>query len=142
MGNDNRVNEDSLEYDDDMRMYNGTPFTGVGYETYENGNLKSETTYLNGFQNGISKEFYPDGNLKSEHILRNCEPFSHSTYWHSNRVMKSNAQYEWGIEIEYKEWTDRGELVINRKLDDSSSDSQYGLLEKFRKVYGENRNVI
>ncbi|WP_234641468.1 hypothetical protein [Delftia tsuruhatensis] len=44
--NKNRVNEDALEADDDVVIYNGVPFNGVGFDNFADGSvIEYETEY-------------------------------------------------------------------------------------------------
>ncbi len=137
MAKNNRIEEDMLEFDDDVKCYNGVPFTGIGFEKYPNGNLKSETPYEDGFQSGTSREWYSTGQTMCELEWKKGARFSKRKCWYQNGVVKSVSNYEWGIELNYKEYNEKGELVTDRELDPNSPDSQYAVLLKFRQVYGE-----
>lgn len=131
-----RVEESELEYDGDLRCYDDLPFSGVGYEVYQNGALKAETTYVDGLPSGACREWYPDGKSMSEIECKKGMKFGLCRHWSSNGSLRSEAHYEWGIELDYAEWDETGKLVLERKLDPESPESNYGILQKFRRVYG------
>lgn len=54
-------------------------------------------------------------------------------YWHPNGSVKSIAHYEFGLELDYKEWDENGQLIDRRELDPNDP-----LLLKLRRIYDEN----
>ncbi|WP_052947761.1 toxin-antitoxin system YwqK family antitoxin [Aneurinibacillus tyrosinisolvens] len=133
-----RVDEELLEFDDDLRCYNDSPFSGIGYENYPNGNLKTETLYKDGFQHGLSREWYPTGEIKSEFFWKKGSRYSKRQEWHRNSNIKSIANYEWGIELDNKEWDENGNLIKSEIIDPNSPN--YFLLLKYREINHENKN--
>lgn len=59
------IHKNEIIYKDD-KIYNGTYC-----EYYENTNVKSEVTYVNGMKEGIRKDYYEDGKIKFEIIYVN-----------------------------------------------------------------------
>ena len=130
-----RVSEDQLEFDEDIRCLDGKPFTGIGCEYFPDSTLKSETPYKDGWVHGLAKEWYPGGQLLSECHCRRGVKFGRYREWHPNGELKIDANYELGIELEYLEWDEGGELKKQRKLDPDSPNSNYKSLQKLRSVY-------
>jgi antitoxin component YwqK of YwqJK toxin-antitoxin module len=58
-----RIHEDTLEYEDDTLVLNGQPFTGIGYAKFQNGKLRREVNYENGFPKGLCGEWYENGQV-------------------------------------------------------------------------------
>ncbi|CAH2214824.1 toxin-antitoxin system YwqK family antitoxin [Tepidibacter aestuarii] len=113
------INVELLEYIycGDMLFYKEKPFTGLRYELYPEGQLRSLTPYENGFNNGICREWYTTGELMCEYESKRGVNNGSKTYWHQNGLIKSIANYELGIELDYKEWNGKGNLVKSRKFD-------------------------
>lgn len=133
----NKIPESELEYEDDIRCFNGEPFTGVGYDLFDNGELKSEYEYRNGLEHNICKEWYANGQLKEQIECKRGMKYGESISFFENGLKKIESHYEWGVELDYKEWSQVGELLIERKLDPDSPDSSFKILQKFRRVYGD-----
>ncbi|WP_028590068.1 toxin-antitoxin system YwqK family antitoxin [Paenibacillus massiliensis] len=135
------VDEEMLDYDDDLRIYDDELFTGIGYSNHPNGVIKRKTNYKNGLPHGIRKEWYSDGEIQSEYELKRGRIHGCRTCWHSNGSIKSIAHFEWGIELDYTEWDQNGKLIEKRELDPKSPDSNYDVLLKFREYYSKQENL-
>jgi antitoxin component YwqK of YwqJK toxin-antitoxin module len=110
-----------LEFNDDQRIYNGNPFTGVAYEEYPNGILKREITYKDGFENGLCRDWYPSGQLKCEWNALRGRAKGKLTKWHENGTIKAISEHDFGLELKYQEWTSDGQLVTARQIDTNSN---------------------
>jgi antitoxin component YwqK of YwqJK toxin-antitoxin module len=109
-----RVLDEQLEYDDDINLLNGVPYTGIGYQKYPNGQLEYESIYREGLPEGLQREWFPSGQLKSEcHAVRGLGPSKIITWYESGQV-QSMALYDIGIMIEQKEWGEDGELLKDK----------------------------
>jgi hypothetical protein len=122
-----RVNEEELTFNDDQRLHNGIPFTGIGYEAYSDSRLKREATYYDGFQEGLVQEWFPNGNLKCQWHAEHGRAVGNLLNWHENGVLYSKAEYEFGVKISYREWNNNGTLIIDEQIDPSSKMYQYVL---------------
>jgi len=104
-------------------------------EYYENGNIKSETSYKNGkVLNGLCKHYYPDGGLSKElvyedGVLKNYKSFykegslnyesemegelknGSSKDFYRNGVLKAKAKYSLGSLINYYEFDSLGAMI-------------------------------
>lgn len=128
-----RLNDEELEFDDDLREYSGSPFTGVAYTTFANGNLEREISCLNGLPNGLCRECYPDGQKRKEWTARRGPVHGVCTEWHSDGSIKSIANYMYGVETSYEEWSEQGALITKRELDEKSP--MHGLIAKLDQAY-------
>lgn len=97
-------------YNNPMKK-NGTPFNGLLYEQYENGQIAYYSFYENGIGQGISIQFYLSGAIKS--------------YCIKNRGV---------IVGKYYEWYENGD--IKKETDHYKNDHHYKFTE-----YDENGNV-
>lgn len=132
-----RIPESELEYDSDIRCFNGIPFTGIGFELFDNGELRAESEYKDGLEHNICKEWYSNGQLKQKTECKRGMKHGSSFAFFEDGEKKVESHYEWGIELDYIEWSHDGKLLVERKLDPESPESNYKILQKFRRIYGE-----
>lgn len=134
----NRICEDLLESEGDLTYYKDKPFTGVGYEYFPNGQLYVEIAYRDGFPDGLWKEWYSDGQLAFESEYKDGIKHGVTNRWYSSGVQKSIEHYEYGIQLDYKEWDENGNIVISEVL--SPDSTNYRLLQHSRELYGDNQS--
>jgi antitoxin component YwqK of YwqJK toxin-antitoxin module len=115
-----KIHEDALEYEDDALVFNGQPFTGIGYAKFQNGKLRREVKYVNGFPEGCCREWYENGQVSKEWVAEKGVAPAKTMEWYENGQMKSLCLREHGIELEYKEWKDDGEISVERTLKEGS----------------------
>lgn len=65
-------------------------------EYYENGNLKSETPYLNNLKHGVAKSYYENGNLECEIPFDNDKRHGVEKEYDENGNLIKEALYENG----------------------------------------------
>ncbi|QDU23955.1 toxin-antitoxin system YwqK family antitoxin [Urbifossiella limnaea] len=132
MADDVRVNENDLELDEDMLLLAGVPFSGVGFDLYEDGSLRSESPFRDGFRDGLCREWHPNGRLRCEWIAAQGTITGVKTEWHPGGALKAVGQYEYGVEIESREWDDAGDLISYWQIDEKSAIYAYvvGLRER------------
>lgn len=129
----NRVNTDLIEFTDDyVYLFNGQPFTGIGYETNDQGLVISEMEFQSGMQHGTTRGFYPSGQVKRE------AQYQHNTLdgfvrdWSENGVLEREEEYEKGVCVRRKVVDSSGQLVLSYEL--SENDPQYETLQLLRKA--------
>lgn len=131
-----RVNEEFLDADGDLVIFNGKPFIGTGFDPFPDGvGIEYETTYKNGLPHGFKRKWYKTGNFEYEIACYNGLKHGEETHWHPDGSMKLKAVYEYGIKIKSKSWNERGELMSDFKL--SPDSTNFALLQARRKE-GEN----
>lgn len=129
--NQEKVNEELFELDGDLTLFNGEPFTGVGFYPFPSGGgVEYETEYKNGLPHGASKKWYSSGQLAYETECKNGVTHGREAYWYPDGSLKSEANYEFGIKLSLKAWNENGEIIEEFKIDSESTN--YALLEKFR----------
>ena len=131
-----RVSVECLEQDDELVLFDGHPFTGTAYELFPDGKLRHETTYQDGLPHGYWRDWYADGQMKFESACVKGLRHGQTTRWYTSGAINFIAQYEFGIETEYCEWNNRGEITLRRMLTPDSPGTNYSLLLARRK---ENR---
>lgn len=82
----------------------------VGQEKWwhENGQLKYQATFNNGFRHGSYTAFYPDGKTWYQGYEIMGRPESTLTYWHPNGKMRSQAFFRQGIQLSREDFDDQG----------------------------------
>lgn len=67
----NEIDFDELEYDGDILVFEGVPFTGRAYELLSNGQKGYLSEYKDGLKHGITTYFYPSGKKMEEgHFIK------------------------------------------------------------------------
>ena len=127
-----RVDFGELEPSEDYLVlnYKGQPFTGIAFELGQHGELLSETSFVNGHKEGIAKEWIPTGAVVREQHYAGGALHGHSREWHETGSLKSDGEYELGICLWEKEWTDDGRLIRDFILNED--DPQFATLRKLR----------
>lgn len=125
-----RLNEECLEYDGDVSVFRGEPFSGTAFLEYPDGAPRRETPYKDGFEHGICREWHPNGQLQREWTAIHGRAEGQVTEWHANGQTRSIGVYEKGVELSFAEWDETGALVIKREIDPSST--QFAYLQKSR----------
>ena len=124
------VNEEILQMRDDRRYHLGDPFSGVGYIPYPSGQLKRKIPYRDGFAEGLCEAWFANGQLKEQWHAKRGVVHGVWTAWHENGKLKTVGNYEFGIEVEYDEWNENGELLVARRIGPNSTLFPY--LERLR----------
>jgi antitoxin component YwqK of YwqJK toxin-antitoxin module len=122
-----RVDVNELDWDEDMRLHKGVPFSGVGFEMYPGSDsvMVSESVYSDGFREGLCREWYPSGQLKREWQASHGVAMGRMTEWHESGKVRSVGEYEFGVAIRYDEWEERGHLVVTMRIDPNSGQFKY-----------------
>tara|TARA_B100001057_G_C22634841_1_gene865816 strand:+ start:512 stop:916 length:405 start_codon:yes stop_codon:yes gene_type:complete len=105
----NQINENS----DLKNLFNETFATkvenGLDEKFYENGQLKKQSTIVDGYKNGIEKTWYEDGTLKEECNYKNG--MLNGTYiWYREDGSKQIKEMKNGQPIKCQEFDENGNL--------------------------------
>jgi antitoxin component YwqK of YwqJK toxin-antitoxin module len=107
-----RVQDDQLDDgDDDAVLFEGKPFSGVSYDVYDNGQLRHEVEYVDGYERGLSRYWYSNGQLKEEMVFLPGRAPDKSTGWHENGKLRYETRREFGVKVSHKEWGPDGNLL-------------------------------
>ena len=60
---ENRVEKSKFTMKNNVLLLDGNKFTGIAYENYDEGGIKSEWTILNGIEHGPSTIYYSNGQI-------------------------------------------------------------------------------
>jgi len=102
---------------DDAEDEGGQPFTGIAYEMYDTKNIVYFCHYKSGFKHGPYRQFYESGNLKSEEIMEYGQTKSFRKIWFEDGKLQSLGEYEYGIELSYREWNPERQLIASKDID-------------------------
>ena len=101
----------SIENNCFFSLYNGIPFTGIGYSVYENGNLSLLYKYQDGICDGL-KLWYENGQIRQEIKYKEDKVDGIYRRWYENGQLKEEENYKEGKKDGLsKQWDEKGSLV-------------------------------
>lgn len=108
-----RVDEEDLDFEYDMAVYEGEPFTGEAVEYDRDGKMVALTTYRNGYEDGPVKQWFPDGTLRVEGATSyGVGAVGLWKEWGPKGNLISEREFnEKGFVVALREWDDAGNLV-------------------------------
>jgi antitoxin component YwqK of YwqJK toxin-antitoxin module len=95
--NPNPINADNLEWDDDLTLLDGLPYSGAAFSLYADGSREMEMFYKDGFLDGVCRKWYANGNLKEEWYSNRGRTFGKHKKWYMDGKIKSIADCEHGV---------------------------------------------
>ncbi|MDX1693973.1 MAG: hypothetical protein R3208_09420 [Ketobacteraceae bacterium] len=126
-----KVDEEFFDSDGDLTIYNGIPFTGIGYDPFPDGSgVEYETSYKNGLPHGYKKKWYTPDQMAYEVLCENGLKHGKEIHWYPGGEKKSESLYEFGINICSTKWDEKGNIVERFSIDPESPN--YRLLEQYR----------
>ena len=75
------VSSKDLDWNEEIVLFEGKPFSGVRIDYHENGSKKSEGHIRDGELNGLSTEWYPNGQKNWEVHMKNGKEAGLFTIW-------------------------------------------------------------
>jgi antitoxin component YwqK of YwqJK toxin-antitoxin module len=130
-----RVHLDELDFDDEQLMiWKGKPFTGVGVEFFPAGLLRSEVYHVDGVEHGPKREWYSSGQLKDEANIWQGGLHGYKRIWDEKGRLISEELGELGIGIAEKRWDEQGRLIRDWRI--GPKDSLYEILLIKREKWG------
>jgi antitoxin component YwqK of YwqJK toxin-antitoxin module len=128
-----RLTEDELILGDDYVFYHqGQPFTGVTYDTREDGSLWSEETYVRGVKHGPARTLFPGGQIQRQSHYKMGLAHGWNEEWYSDGRIKSRRLYELAVPVEEQEFDREGKLIRERRIDPNS--------DEFRRLSEKRKN--
>lgn len=102
-----------LEYRDDLIYVKkeSEPYTGITFDLYENGNLRSEFNYVKGKLNGPSTIYYESGKKESMamHVNGIVEGLE-MEWWENGNKRKEWSHKNGQVQGKVTQWKENGEL--------------------------------
>jgi antitoxin component YwqK of YwqJK toxin-antitoxin module len=120
-----RVCEELLDWDEDVSMLDGVPYTGSAFLMFTDGALKRECYFQDGFEQGECKEWYSNGQVRKQWIAQRGVATGDVKTWHENGQLKSIGNFEFGAELHYEEWDATGKLIESRHIEKESELMKY-----------------
>lgn len=120
-GTTKRVDYDDLDYTSEaIYVFEGTPFTGVGVETWEDGSVRCEISFLEGKEHGPARDFHRNGNLAGETVYVSGKRHGLEREWSADGRLVAESVHESGILMKTTKWSKDGEaeIVYERPTDD------------------------
>jgi antitoxin component YwqK of YwqJK toxin-antitoxin module len=108
------------------------PFTGLAREYSKDGKLISETSYVNGLQDGIARYWYSTGELRGEETFKRNGRTGMSRWWYPSGKLQRETTFEHSICVVEKEWNEQGAIVRDFVL--KKEDPLFEILEKSREL--------
>lgn len=110
-----RVLYDDVEFDDQLALVGGKPFTGVIFALHPGGQPEAELNYREGLPEGLQQEWYANGQLERKWIAVRGKGSSEAHEWYVDGAPKSFRRNIdlWPVEI--KEWDGHGNLVVDER---------------------------
>lgn len=109
--------DNDLEFDDDLALLDGVPFTGIVYADYPDGGREVEFNYVAGLPSGIQRSWHPNGQLESEAKAIRGRGSAWSREWHPNGVMRLEQINDDLRPIRIREWSEDGTLLCDMDPD-------------------------
>ncbi len=116
-----RIDYDQLELDDQLALFDGTPFTGVVVSHYPDGALESEGRYLDGLPQGEQRQWYSNGQLERRWIAIRGKGSSEEWTWRPDGRPRSHRRNEGWRAIELEAWDETGRPMDYAELNDSAT---------------------
>lgn len=105
------ANDENLQLQDGLLLYNKIPFTGIVIEVNEGGDTIFTGSYYMGKEHGIMKKWYDNGQLKEERSFLFGRKEGTHTGWYEDGSQRFVYNFDHG---EYsgnlKEWYQNGQL--------------------------------
>ena len=118
-----------------IMYYEGALFNGVGFDVYEDGQLKYEANFKDGKWDGLYQQWYENGQLEYEGNWKNGEYDGLHQEWYENGQLQIEANYKDGeLDGLYKAWSQKAEMIRNRTyyhIQAKFTDVLFGDLEHF-----------
>jgi antitoxin component YwqK of YwqJK toxin-antitoxin module len=133
-----RADYDELDSPDGVTYYwldsPGQLFTGIAYQMRPEGQLWSETQFLDGREHGPSRSWFSSGQIEAETTYYNGLTYGPDREWDEAGQLRREAFLEYGFRVREKKWDEAGRLTEEYEM--PQDHPNYSLLQKFRAAYG------
>lgn len=120
-----RVLYDDVNFDDQLALIDGKPFTGRIIARYESGELEEERNYIDGLPSGLQRRWHANGQLSDKSIAIRGHGVSIHEEWYPNGQMKRRTHAKFEVRIHIQEWTYEGHVCRNEALPISDTLKRY-----------------
>jgi antitoxin component YwqK of YwqJK toxin-antitoxin module len=128
-----RVEYSDLELDGAgvCRLYQGVLFTGIAVDRWPGGELRTETTFEEGYPDGPEREWYASGQMAAERTFYAGGAHGVSREWTEDGRLKSEATFEYTVLVSRRVYDLEGRIIDDYVL--RETDPQFELLRQRRK---------
>ncbi|MFT6881701.1 MAG: antitoxin component YwqK of YwqJK toxin-antitoxin module [Marinoscillum sp.] len=113
-----------------ITSFEGTPFSGHVVEYYENGELKSDVSFLNGLRQSVSKGYHPNGVLAYERLYKVGEKHGNHVGFYESGAKQFEYHFDHGVNIgTHTEWYESGQVST---LFNYENGQPFGLQQTYR----------
>jgi len=107
-----RYHIDELTYNVNFKVMdveNGL-FNGIGYDVYDNGQLKYEGYFTDGKNDGLGRGWYENGQLQWEGNYKDGNLDGIHKIWYENGQLEDETKWKNGELVEITNWDENGQL--------------------------------
>jgi len=105
-----RVEYDKIEFDDQLALCDGKPFSGVIFADYPSGQTEILYRYERGLPSGLQQRWYSNGQLEEEWEAVRGSGALWSKKWYENGQMQSERVNDANGTIRIMTWSESGDL--------------------------------
>ena len=116
-----RVNYDDLDFDDQLALRDGVPFTGIVFSEHVDGSLETEGHYREGLPDGLQQYWYRGGQIERRWIAVRGHGASEGRTWYRNGQLRSVKRYEVQRLVEAAAWNEAGEPIDPASLGEDNA---------------------
>ena len=114
------VASSKLKWRDDLRYFEGKPFTGVAVEKYKNGQKSAELNYKAGKMHGLHTGWHENGQKKKEINYKDGKRDGLRTGWHENGQKREEGNFKGGKLMTSVVWKPNGKKCPHTNLADGN----------------------
>ena len=81
-------------------LFDGIPFSGFAIETFPDGTLQTQISFMHGREDGVTRRCHPNGQLESEKSFRNGQPHGRHREWRADGTLKAQSAWSEGTCID------------------------------------------
>lgn len=112
-----RVDDTAVDEREDV-TYQGVPFTGVVYDTADDGTLITEKSYHGGREDGPQREWYDNGSPESEYEAAEGVVVGLALDWHPNGQLARRQRFDRFGQLRHREvWDEQGTARPDQAFD-------------------------
>lgn len=119
-----RADDTTVDEREDV-CYQGVPFTGLVFDTADDGTLITEKYYSDGREDGPQREWYDDGTPESEYQAQDGKVVGEALDWHANGQLARRQRFDRFGQLRSREvWDETGTPQPDQAFDWPESDAR------------------
>ena len=106
------VDIELLEFDDDLALLDGIPFTGIVRSQFPDGMLEYSGRYRDGLREGLNERWYPNGQIFNRGIAIRGAGSSETWTWYPDGTLRSDRRNgDRGFPSDLRSWDANGDEI-------------------------------